>query len=447
MGRARRGGDEPGGRTGKSDMALVVQKYGGTSVGSPERMRAVAKRVAASRRRGDDLVVVVSAMGDTTDDLLQLAAQVTGSARPGESHPREMDMLLTAGERISMALLAMAIRDAGADALSFTGSQAAIITDEAHTAARIVQVRADRVRAELDRGHVVIVAGFQGVSRAKEITTLGRGGSDTTAVALAAALEADRCEIYTDVDGIFTADPRRVPGARIIPQISHVEMLELATSGAQVMHSRAVEIGARFGVDIRVLSSFVDDEEEGGAGRGTLITRTPRRMEDLVLTGIASSGGQAKMVLHGLPAGLRTATEVLASLSERGVSVDMIVEAAEAGGTVQIQVTVAEAALPHARAVAAEVLGRLGGRGVEVAAGLSRIALVGSGMHGRPGVYARAFRTLLDAEVEVHAISTSSISITLLVPAEREDDALRALHSAFELEMTAAIPAGAGAGE
>ena len=425
-------------------MALVVQKYGGTSVGSPERIRAIARRVAAARARGDDMVVVVSAMGDTTDDLLQLAAQVTGSERPGGSHPREMDMLLTSGERISMALVAMAIREAGAEALSFTGSQAAIITDETHTAARIVQVRADRVREELAKGRVVIVAGFQGVSRAKEITTLGRGGSDTTAVALAAALRADRCEIFTDVDGIFTADPRRVPGARVIPQISHVEMLELASSGAQVMHSRAVEIGARFDVDIRVLSSFVDDASAGGAeARGTLITRTPTRMEELVVTGIASSRGQAKLVLSGLPAGLRSATEVLTALSESGISVDMITEAVGEDGRIQIQVTVHADALPHARRVAEETVRALGGTGVDALEGLSRIALVGSGMHGRPGVYTRTFRALLAHEVEVHAVSTSSISITLLVPTDREDDALRALHSAFALELAPTAEVGA----
>ena len=424
-------------------MALVVQKYGGTSVGSPERIRAVARRVAAARARGDDMVVVVSAMGDTTDDLLQLACKVTGSERPGGSHPREMDMLLTSGERISMALVAMAIREAGAEALSFTGSQAAIITDETHTAARIVQVRADRVREELAKGRVVIVAGFQGVSRAREITTLGRGGSDTTAVAMAAALQADRCEIFTDVDGIFTADPRRVPDARVIPEISHVEMLELASSGAQVMHSRAVEIGARYDVDIRVLSSFVDDERGDGQPRGTLITRTPKRMEEMVVTGIAASRGQAKLVLHGLPAGLRSATEVLTALSESGISVDMITEAACGEGRIQVQVTVHGDALPHARRVADETVQALGGTGVDATEGLSRIALVGSGMHGRPGVYTRTFRALLAHEVEVHAVSTSSISITVLVPTDREDDALRALHSAFSLEVAAGAAVGA----
>jgi aspartate kinase len=409
-------------------MPLIVQKFGGTSVGTPERIRAVARRVARARARGDDLVVVVSAMGHTTDELTELAAQVTGAAG---RHAREMDMLLTAGERISAALLTMAIREEGAEARSFTGSQAAIITDEQHTAARIREIRGDRVREALGEGLVAIVAGFQGVSTAKEITTLGRGGSDTTAVALAAALKADRCEIFTDVDGVFTADPRRVPGARVIREISHAEMLEMASAGAQVMHARAVDIGARFGVDIRVLSSFSDDESPSG----TLITAMPRAMEDLVLTGLASAAGQAKVIVRGLPDGMATSTELLGAMADGGVSVDMVSEAGEGGGRMQVQLTVAGDVLERARDVAGEVAARLGSGTVETRTGLTRITLVGSGMTGRPGVYARAYRTLHAAGVEVHGVSTSSISISLLVPAEREDEALRSLHDAFALEM------------
>jgi len=416
-------------------MALVVQKYGGTSVGTPERIRAVAGRVAAARARGDDLVVVVSAMGHTTDELTTLAEEVTGRERPQAEHAREMDMLLTAGERIASALLSMAIREAGAEARSFTGSQAAIITDTAHTAARILDVRADRVREALADGCVAIVAGFQGVSTEKEITTLGRGGSDTTAVALAAALRADRCEIFTDVDGVYTADPRRVPGARVIPVISHAEMLEMAASGAQVMHGRAVDIGARFGVDIRVLSSFAEGGE--GAARGTLITG--RGMEDLVLrpvTGLAAKGGQAKLVLSGLEGGMRAQTELLEALAAAGVSVDMVSEAAGPHGRVQVQLTVADADAERAGEVARAAAERSPGAQVSARPGLSRIALVGHGMTGRPGVYARAYRALLDAGVEVHGVSTSSTSITVLVPREREDDAQRALHAAFGLDQS-----------
>ena len=412
---------------------LVVQKYGGTSVGSPERIQRVARRIAAARRRGDSVVAVVSAMGDTTDDLTTLAQLVTGRDRPQGEHPREMDMLLTAGERISAALVSMAIREQGLEARSFTGSQAAIITDTSHTAARILDIRGDRLREALDDGCIVIMAGFQGVSTEKEITTLGRGGSDTTAVALAAKLGADRCEIYTDVDGIYTADPRRVADARIIPVISHEEMLEMASSGAQVMHGRAVDIGARFGVDIRVLSSFVDEDDDGRE-RGTLITGK-ERMEDLVLrdvTGLASKGGQAKLVLRGLEPGMRAQTELLEALAAAGVSVDMVVEAFEGDGRMQVQLTVAEDDVDRADAVAREVAGASGAH-VAAHRGLSRIAMVGHGMTGRPGVYARAYRALLDHGVEVHGVSTSSTSITVLVPKDREDDAVRALHGAFGL--------------
>jgi aspartate kinase len=417
----------------------LVQKYGGTSVGSPDRIRAVARRVAAARRRGHELVVVVSAMGDTTDDLTTLAALVTGHERPQEEHPREMDMLLTAGERIAAALLTMAIREQGFEARSFTGSQAAIITDTAHTAARIREVRAERVREALDAGCIAIVAGFQGVSTEKEITTLGRGGSDTTAVALAAALKADACEIFTDVDGVFTADPRRVPGARVIRTMTHAEMLEMAANGAQVMHGRAVDIGDRFGVDIRVLSSFVDDDADGeGGGRGTLITRRTGTMEELAVTGVAPKGGQAKVVMRGLTPGMRTQTVLLEALAAAGVSVDMVNESFEGDGRMQLQLTVAEEAAERAQAVLGEALESLGGGHVAAHTGLSRIALVGNGMTGRPGVYARAYRALLDAGVEVQGVSTSSISITVLVPEERETEAVQALHAAFALDQTAA---------
>jgi len=414
-------------------MALLVQKYGGTSVRDPERIRAVARRVAQARRRGDQIIVVVSAMGHTTDELTALAAEVTGRGRPQDEHPREMDMLLTAGERIASALLTMAIREQGFEARSFTGSQAAIITDTAHTAARIREVRANRVREALEAGCIAIVAGFQGVSTEKEITTLGRGGSDTTAVALAAALRADVCEIYTDVDGVYTADPRRVPSARVIREMTHAEMLEMAASGAQVMHGRAVDIGDRFDVDIRVLSSFVDDEP-GGAPRGTLITRRKRKMEDLVLTGVAPKDGQAKLVLRGLAPGMRTQTVLLEALAGAGVSVDMVNESFEGDGRMQLHLTVTEEAAGRAEGVLKAELEKLGGGHLAVHTGLSRIAIVGNGMEGRPGVYARAYRALLDAGVEVQGVSTSTISITVLVPTPRETEAVRALHSAFRLD-------------
>ncbi len=409
-------------------MALVVQKYGGTSVGTPERIRRVAQRVARERRAGNQVVVVVSAMGDTTDDLVALAEQVTAGAR--RRHPREFDMLLTAGERMAMALVAMAIRDCDVDAVSLTGSQAAIITDEAHTVARIAEVRATRVREELAQERVVIVAGFQGVSRTREVTTLGRGGSDTTAVALAAALGAERCEIFTDVDGIYSADPRRIPDARLIDEIDYHDVIELATAGAQVMHPRAVEIGARYGVPIRVLSSFRDE-----AGyHGTLITRRPPVMEELALTGLASERGNARITLRGLPAGMAVVSTLLSRLAARGVSVDLLSFADRPDGRRQLQLTVQDDdSLAEAEAVCRTLLGEQGGEGLEVETGLSRVALVGSGMHGTPGVYARAFEVLVTGGVNVLALSTSSISITFLVATADEDRTLQLLHRAFGL--------------
>lgn len=407
-------------------MSKLVLKFGGTSVGTPERIQAVARRVVRERRAGHDIVVVVSAMGDTTDDLLALAKQV--SPDPRGRHPRELDMLLTAGERIAMALLAMAIREAGVEAISFTGSQAAILTDATHTGARILEVRATRVREALEAGKIVIVAGFQGVSPAREVTTLGRGGSDTTAVALAAALAADRCDIYTDVDGVYTADPRRVPSARRLAEVDYEELLELACSGAQVMHPRAVEIGARYGVPIRILSSFRDDGD-----CGTFVTRKERGLEELVLTGLASQKGFARLVLRGLPDGMRSTSAVLTRLADAGVSVDMVAHADRPDGRRQLQLSVKEDVLPEARELCNAMVAELGGEGLDVQDRLARVALVGTGMHGRPGVYARAFQVLLDQGIEVHGLSTSAISIALLIDTEHEERAVRALHDAFGL--------------
>lgn len=405
---------------------LIVQKYGGTSVGTPDRIRTVARRVAEARRAGDDVVVVVSAMGHTTDELVRLADDVTDGARV--RHPREMDMLLTAGERITMALTAMAIRDCGSEAISLTGSQAAIITDGTHTGARIEEIRADRVREELGHGRVVIVAGFQGVSRDREVTTLGRGGSDTTAVALAAALGADRCDIFTDVDGVYTADPRRVSDARILHEISYDAMVELASSGAQVMHPRAVEIGARFNVPIRVLSSF----REASAQTGTLITRKDL-MEELMLTGLASSGGQAKLTLRGLPSTMAAMTTIMTTLAAERISVDTLTPADRPDGRRQMQITIDDDVLDRALEICRDLVDRLGGETVDVQTGLIKVTLVGSGMSGMPGVYARALEALKDAAVDVHALGTSSVSISFLVDADAEDRTLQALHAAFDL--------------
>jgi aspartate kinase len=333
-------------------------------------------------------------------------------------------MLLTAGERISMALLAMAIGDLGIEAISLTGSQAAIITDESHTGAKIQEIRATRVQEELNNGRVVIVAGFQGVSRTKEVTTLGRGGSDTTAVALAAALNAQRCDIYTDVDGVYSADPRRVEGAHRIDTIDYEEMVELATSGAQVMHPRAVEIGARYGVPIRVLNSFRDDDDGG-----TLITKKDRAMEGLQLTGLACEGSHVQVIVRGLPAGMDAITDLLTRLADGGVSLDMVHHSDLADGKRQLHVTVREDGLHDALAICKEVAQDVD---ISVQKGLTRVALVGSGMQNTPGVYARAFRALKDAGVEVHAIGSSAITIIFLVDSAKEDTAVRVLHEAFD---------------
>ncbi|HUP88960.1 MAG TPA: aspartate kinase [Longimicrobiales bacterium] len=401
---------------------LIVQKYGGTSVGDPERIKSVAARVVREKKAGHDLVVVVSAMGDTTDDLVALAQKISGD---GRKHPREMDMLLTSGERITMALTAMAISDLGVEAISLTGSQAAIITDESHTGAKIQEIRATRVREELDKGRVVIVAGFQGVSRTKEVTTLGRGGSDTTAVALAAAMNAERCDIYTDVDGIYTADPRKVPGAKRIDVIDYEEMVELASSGAQVMHPRAVEIGARFSVPIRVLSSFRDDGDDG-----TLITTKESAMESLQLTGLACEGSHAQVIVRGLPAGMQPTSELLGRLADANVSLD-IVNQADNGEKRQLNLTVREEGLERMLPICEEAAKRHGGS-VQVERALTRVAVVGSGMQNTPGVYARAFQALSDAGVQVHAIGSSAITIIFLVDTKSEDAAVRVLHEAFD---------------
>lgn len=410
-------------------MALIVQKYGGTSLAGPDIIRRVARRVVAARRAGDDLLVVASAMGHTTDELLDLAASVVGDPR---LHPRELDMLLTAGERIAIALLAMAIRSEGEEAISFTGSQAAIITDSTHLGARIQEVRAERVREQLAAGRVVIVAGFQGVSRTREITTLGRGGSDTTAVALAAALGAEWCDIFTDVDGVHTADPRQVPDARRIPRIDYAEMIELAGSGAQVLHPRAVEIGARFRVQIRVRSSFI--EEDSG---GTLIADPKVIIEQVAVRGLASDGRFVRLTLRGLPGGTAVTAAVLGRLADAGVSVDMVAQADRADGRRQLQLTVREGTYQAAREICERLVEELGADGIEAIPGLCRVTMVGTGMHDLPGVYARALRALVEGGLEVLGLSTSSVSISLLVAHEREGEALRLLHAAFELEALA----------
>ena len=400
-------------------MSLVVQKYGGTSVADPERIRNVARRVAAARRAGNEVLVVVSAMGSATDDLLALARRV--SSRPP---PRELDMLLTAGERISMALLAIALHDQGVSAVSLTGSQAGILTDAVHGSAKITEIRGSRVREGLDEGNVVIVAGFQGVDPdSREVTTLGRGGSDATAVALAAAHRAEVCEIYTDVDGVYSADPRAAPQARKLDEVSFEEMLELAASGAGVLMARSVEVGRRFNLPIHVRSSFTEEP-------GTWVKE--RTMEQAIISGIAHDTSQAKIMVRGVPDSPGVAAALFEGMAEANVNVDMIVQNVGRDGAADISFTVPEADAGAARRVAEPLAERLGAAGVAVKEAIAKVSLVGAGMKTSPGVAARMFRALSDSGINIEMISTSTIRISCVVSREDAEAAVRALHGEFE---------------
>jgi aspartate kinase len=403
-------------------MALIVQKYGGTSVGSPDRIARVADRIAATRTAGNDVVVVVSAMGKTTDELIDLATQVNPNPPA-----REMDMLLTAGERISMALTAMALEGRGVHAVSFTGSQAGILTDAAHGSAKIQSIRGTRVKDALSEGKVVIVAGFQGVDPdSREITTLGRGGSDATAVALAASLQADVCEIYTDVDGVYTADPRIVPEAKKLDQISFEEMLELSASGAGVLMSRSVEFGRRFNIPIHVRSSF-------NHTKGTWVQETT--MEQAIISGIAHDTSEAKLTVRGVPDRPGIAAELFEALAGRDINIDMIVQNTSNDGSTDISLTVPKASVATARSVAEQVASNVAAAGVEVDDTIGKVSLVGAGMKSHPGVAAKVFRTLADAGINIEMISTSTIRISCVMRSDHVAEAVRALHAAFEPPM------------
>jgi aspartate kinase len=399
-------------------MALVVQKFGGTSVGDAERLKNVALRIATKYRADNAVVVAVSAMGSTTDDLIALAKDVTTS-----SHPREMDMLLTAGERVSMALLAMALDDLGVPAVSFTGSQAGILTTAAHGEAEIVDIRADRVREAIDEGKVVIVAGFQGVDPAsRDVTTLGRGGSDATAVALAAALGADVCEIYTDVDGVFTADPRVVPDAKKLTEISFEEMLEMASAGAGVLMARSVEFGRRYSIPIHVRSSFHD-------GEGTWVKE--KTMEEAIVRGVAHDSSEAKVTIQGLADTPGIAAKVFAPLAAAGVTVDLIVQNVSTEGFTDISFTVPKHQLATARTSSESIVGDLGAGGVDVDENIAKVSIVGAGMKTELGIAAKMFRILADGGINIGMISTSPIRISCIVSLDRIEDAVRALHEGF----------------
>jgi aspartate kinase len=399
-------------------MSLIVQKYGGTSVADPERIMAVADRIAVTRREGHDLVVVVSAMGHTTDELIDLARAIDP-----DPPAREMDMLLTAGERIAMSLLAMALNSHRVDAISLTGSQAGILTDAAHGAARIQEIRGERIRQGLDAGKVVIVAGFQGVDpTSKEITTLGRGGSDATAVAVAAALGADFCEIFTDVEGVFTADPRLVPDARKLNEISYDEMLELSASGAGVLMTRSVEFGRRFNIPIHVRSSFSDQP-------GTWVKEVT--MEQAIISGIAHDRSEAKVTVRGVPDRPGVAAALFEPLAERGVNVDLIVQNVAQDGSTDISFTVPRASAKEAAELAGKIADEMGAAGVDLDENVAKVSLVGAGMKAHPGVAAGVFRALASAGINIEMISTSTIRISCVVNAEQLEEAVRALHAAF----------------
>ncbi len=418
----------------------VVQKFGGSSVADAESIKRVARRIVATHANGHEVVVVISAMGDTTDELMDLAQRVSPSPRP-----RELDMLLTAGERMSAALLAMAINDLGANARSFTGSQAGVITTGTHGNARIIDITPGRIVSALGEGDIVIVAGFQGVSQTtKDITTLGRGASDTTAVALAAALEAAYCEIYTDVDGVFTADPRIVPGARQIPEISYDEMMELAANGAKILHLRCVEYARRENVPIHVRSSFSEragtwvkdiDYKEGG-------------MEEPLISGVAHDRSEAKITVVGVPDQVGEAAQIFSILAESDINIDMIVQnvSREEEGRTDISFTLPQS--DGAKAIAALRAAQPGIGFTDVAYddAIGKVSVVGVGMRSHPGVTARFFRALADAGVNIGMISTSEIRISVVVASAQVDTAVRAAHTAFGLDSTeeAIVYAGTG---
>lgn len=416
-------------------MALVVQKFGGSSVGDAARIGAVARRLIADKERGDRVVAVVSAMGDVTDELLELARQV--SHDPPE---REIDMLLATGEQVTIALLAMAIHSLGHDAVSLTGQQAGIMTDTGHTKARIQEVGAGRVLEALDAGKIVIVAGFQGISDEGEITTLGRGGSDTTAVAIAAGVGADVCEIYTDVDGVYTADPRIVPTARKIDEVSYEEMLEMAATGARVLQLRSVEFARNHGVVMSVRSSFNDNP-------GTLVKEAEPGMEQAIISGVTYDTSEAKITIRDVPDRPGVAAEVFSHLADHNVNVDMIIQNVSEDGLTDISFTTPDEDLARAKRTVEQVVTGLKARSWSVDTSIAKVSLVGAGMKTHPGVAAGMFRALADAGVNLDMIATSSIRISCVIDAADVVKAVRALHAHFGLDagaVTAEVSPGCG---
>ena len=400
---------------------LIVQKFGGSSVANPEKMKNVAKRVASYKKKGYDVVVVVSAPGDTTDDLMEFAAKI--SSNPPA---REMDMLLATGEQVSIALLAMALHALGQKAISFTGWQVGIVSDTTHTKARIVNIKADKIRKELKNGSIVIVAGFQGITPDQDITTLGRGGSDLTAVALAKTLNADECEIYTDVEGIYTTDPRIEPKARKISKITYDEMLEMASLGAQVMQARSIEVAKKFNVPIHVRSSF-------STNPGTMIIKEVKRMEDVVVTGVTLNKNEAKITICDVPDEPGVAAKVFKELSIGGINVDMIVQNVSQKRKTDISFTISKVDQAKAIKLVKEVADDLSAGDVLVDEDVARISIVGVGMKSHHGVAATMFETLAKSGINIDMISTSDISISCIIDKDEGEDAVKALHGKFGL--------------
>ncbi|MEK7307116.1 MAG: aspartate kinase [Nitrospirota bacterium] len=402
-------------------MALIVQKFGGTSVGNPERIKNVARRVARTKDGGDDVVVVVSAMGGETNRLISLASQV--SSDPDE---REMDMLLSTGERVTIALLAMALQDMGYKARSYTGRQVGIITDSAHTKARIERITAERVHEALAEGIIPIVAGFQGIDEKSDVTTLGRGGSDTTAVALAFALKADLCDIYTDVDGVYTTDPNIVPSAKKIKKISYEEMLEMASLGAKVLQTRAVEFAMKYNVPVGIRSSFNENS-------GTLVTREEKDMEQVSVSGVTYDKNQARITIIGVPDKPGIAYKIFGTVANNNIVVDMIIQNTGQGGLTDISFTVPETDMGKAVKIVKEMIAGIGAKGLEVKDEVSKVSIIGVGMRSHSGVAAKMFGTLAKEGINIMMISTSEIKISCIIDSKYTELAVRALHDSFEL--------------
>ncbi|HEX2245036.1 MAG TPA: aspartate kinase [Gammaproteobacteria bacterium] len=406
-------------------MALIVQKFGGTSVGSIERIGAIAARVATTHKQGQQLVVVVSAMSGETDRLIALARQA--AERP---NPRELDVLLATGEQVSIALTCMALENYGCPARSYTGAQVHILTDSAHTKARILDIDSQRVRTDLANGTVVVVAGFQGVDEHGNITTLGRGGSDTTAVALAAALKADECQIYTDVDGVYTTDPRIVPEARRLDRVTYEEMLEMASLGAKVLQIRSVEFASKYNVPVRVLSSFAE-------GKGTLICAEDETMEQPLISGVTANRDEAKLTMLGVPDKPGIAARILGPIAQANIEVDMIVQNVGADGTTDFTFTVHRNDYERAREILGKMTSEMRARGVEGDSKIAKISIVGVGMRSHAGIASTMFAALANEGINIRMISTSEIKISVVIEEKYLELGVRTLHSAFGLDQLA----------